>query len=47
MQFKLSKYITLSIIEFSKLLKQMEFCVNELFLDKKKIIQWEVNTHLT
>lgn len=24
----------------------MEFCVNDLFLDKK-IIQWEINTHLT
>lgn len=30
----------------SQLLKQMEFCVNDLFLDKKKIIQWEVNIYL-
>ena len=30
----------------SQLLKQMEFCVNDLLLDKKKKIQWEVNTYL-
>lgn len=31
----------------SQLLKQMEFCVNDFFLGKKKRIQWEVNIYLT